>query len=235
MGEFDRFRALSFDCYGTLIDWETGIKTALEPWANRHRIEPEALLAEFGRIESSQERRYPTNLYPEILRRVLGEIGARRGIEVTRAEASGFAASVGDWPPFADSPAALKTLKERFKLMILSNVDLDSFSRSNERLGVDFDLILTAEEIGSYKPAARNFEALIRAAGRVGVGPDRLLHVAQSLYHDHIPARDSGLATVWIDRRLGEPGFGATPPPGVEITPDWVFPSMAAFAEATAG
>ncbi len=201
----------------------------------RHRIETEALLAEFGRIETLAEQRHPTDRYPEILRRVLGEIGARRGIEVTEAEASAFAASVGDWPAFADSLAALTTLKERFRLMILSNVDLDSFSRSNERLGVDFDLILTAEDIGSYKPAARNFEALIRAAGRVGIESDRLLHVAQSLYHDHVPARDSGLATVWIDRRLGKPGFGATPPPGVEITPDWVFPSMAAFAQAAAG
>ena len=144
----------------------------------------------------------------------------------------GFGRSVGDWPSFADTAAALNTLKERFRLVILSNVDLESFSRSNTRLGVEFDLVLISEEIGTYKPALRNFEVLMARVEDLGVPTSRLLHVAESLYHDHGPATSLGLSSVWIDRRQGRVGAGATPQPGAEVSPDWTFPSMAAFAEA---
>jgi putative hydrolase of the HAD superfamily len=139
---------------------------------------------------------------------------------------------VPDWPAFDDSPAALAALGRRFKLIILSNVDRASFAGSNRRLGVRFDSVLTAQDIGSYKPSAQNFDALLAEAGRLGVTEDKLLHAAQSLFHDHVPAKRAGLATVWINRRQGRPGWGATPAPPAEITPDWEFPSMAAFAAA---
>lgn len=235
MGEFDRFDALSFDCYGTLIDWETGIASALFSWAARCGLAAEELLGEFASVETLVQQEHPGDLYPQILRRVMREVGERRECPVTPAETERFAASVGDWPAFADAPAALRTLKDRFKLVILSNVDLESFSRSNERLGVEFDRVLTAEEIGSYKPDPRNFAALIGAMGALGVEASRLLHVAQSLYHDHGPAAASGLATVWIDRRGDKPGYGATPPPEHDVAPDWIFPSLGAFAAAALG
>jgi 2-haloalkanoic acid dehalogenase type II len=159
-------------------------------------------------------------------------MGARFDVPVSDADGTAFGASVGAWPAFADSPDALVRLKRRFKLIILSNIDRASFARSNQRLGVEFDAILTAQDIGSYKPDPRNFEALLRTAGDLGVGHDGLLHVAQSLYHDHVPAKAAGLATVWIDRRAGSAGTGATPAPTVDVRPDWVFPTLAAFADA---
>ena len=136
------------------------------------------------------------------------------------------------WPAFPDSPAALAALGRRFKLIILSNVDRASFAGSNARLGADFTSIITAQDVGSYKPSPRNFEALASEAARLGIRPGGLLHVAQSLFHDHVPAKRAGLPTVWIHRRHARSGWGATPQPPAPVTPDWEFPSMAAFAAA---
>ncbi len=133
---------------------------------------------------------------------------------------------------FPNSAAALGLLATRYKLLILSNVDRESFAGSNARLRVRFDAIVTAQDVGSYKPAARNFEALLDAADELGVQRGGLLHVAQSLFHDHIPAHRAALPTVWINRREGRGGWGATPPPDVDVRPDWTFASMAAFAAA---
>ncbi len=146
-----------------------------------------------------------------------------------------FGASVGRWPPFPDSAEALSRLKRRFALVILSNVDRASFAASNARLDVEFDLVVTAEDVGAYKPSPRSFPALLERIGSIGVAPDRLLHVAQSLYHDHEPARAAGIPAVWIDRRHGREGFGATPPPQQEVVPRWRYPSLAAFADDAAG
>jgi 2-haloalkanoic acid dehalogenase type II len=233
MATFDRFEALSFDCYGTLIDWETGLLAALHRWlaGRRPDLGDEVLLEAFGRHETVEEAADPGARYPEILGRVLTRIGVGVGLPVTADEASAFGGSVGDWPAFADSPEALARLKRRFRLIILSNVDRASFERSNRRLGVEFDAIVTAEDVGSYKPDPRNFSALLDTAGAMGIAADALLHVAQSLYHDHVPAKAIGLSTVWIDRRAGRSGGGATPA-APEVRPDWTFPSMAAFADA---
>jgi 2-haloalkanoic acid dehalogenase type II len=145
-----------------------------------------------------------------------------------------MAASVPAWPAFPDSPAALNALAQRYQLIILSNVDRASFAASNRRLQVTFTSVLTAEDIGSYKPSARNFDALLAEADRLGIKRGRLLHVAQSLFHDHGPAKQAGLPTVWINRRHDRPGWGATPRPAGGVTPDWEFPSMAAFTDAAA-
>jgi 2-haloalkanoic acid dehalogenase type II len=231
---FAPFRALSFDCYGTLIDWETGITENLRPWADRHGLEAsrEDLLAAFSANETAVQSEQPTARYPEVLAEVMRRIGDHFRAEVTADEATAFGDSVGEWPPFADSHDALARLGTRFALIILSNVDRMSFARSNRRLGVDFDRIITAEDVGSYKPDPRNFEVLIDELRSLGVAPSQLLHVAESLYHDHEPAKRLGLSSVWIHRRHAVEGFGATPAPDVEVMPDWRFPSMSAFADA---
>lgn len=231
------FDALSFDCYGTLIDWETGIAAVLQNWARSHGLNrtDEHLLTSYSRHEAAAEREQPRLPYPQILARAMRGLGEQFGIEVTDTEAQALATSVPDWPAFPDSPAALQQLKSRFRLIILSNVDRASFAASNARLGVEFDSILTAQDIGSYKPDPANFDALLAESQRLGVGEGRLLHVAQSLFHDHIPAKQAGLPTVWIDRRRDRPGWGATPPPGAAVQPDWTFASLAEFAEAATG
>jgi 2-haloacid dehalogenase len=185
-----------------------------------------------ARAEARQEAETPEALYPEILGAAMRSLSASQGVDVTTAQAERLAMSVADWPAFPDSSAALVALSSRYKLVILSNVDRRSFASTNARLGVRFDAVITAQDVGSYKPALRNFEILMETVGRLGVKQGRLLHVAQSLFHDHVPARSLGLPTVWIDRRGESAGWGATPPPGVVVTPDWTFPSMAAFAAA---
>ena len=228
------FEALSFDCYGTLIDWEAGLAAVLRDWARRRGVsmDDQALLTAYSRHEATAESTHPGDLYPDILARSMRELGAELGAEVTDVDADALARSVPDWPAFPDSHDALATLGGRFKLIILSNVDRTSFVASNQRLGVEFTSVLAAEDIGSYKPSPRNFDALIAEARRLDVDDGKLLHVAQSLFHDHVPARKAGLPTVWINRRHAKPGWGATPGPQTDVTPDWTFPSMADFAAA---
>jgi 2-haloalkanoic acid dehalogenase type II len=228
------FDALSFDCYGTLIDWEAGLAAVLRGWAGRHGVglDDEALLAAYATHEAAAETEHPGDPYPVILARSMRSLGAQLGVPVSDAEADGLGASVPDWPAFPDSPAALRTLAGRYRLIILSNVDRASFAGSNRRLGVTFTSILTAQDIGSYKPSSRNFEALLAERDRLGIAEGRLLHVAQSLFHDHVPAQAAGLPTAWINRRHARVGWGATPAPPAPVIPDWEFPSMAAFADA---
>jgi 2-haloacid dehalogenase len=228
------FEALSFDCYGTLIDWEAGIAAVLRPWAaaNGLALTGEELLTAYAEHEAHAEREHPTELYPQILARAMNGLGAQLGIPVSEADAFALATSVPDWPAFSDSADALTRLAQHYRLIILSNVDRESFAGSNRRLGVEFTSILTAQDIGSYKPASMNFDALLAEAGRLELGEGRLLHVAQSLFHDHVPAKAAGLPTVWINRRHANPGWGATPAPPAPVTPDLTFTSMAAFADA---
>jgi 2-haloalkanoic acid dehalogenase type II len=226
--------ALSFDCYGTLIDWEAGIAAVLSPWARAHdvHLSVEELLERYAVTEARQEELTPRALYPDILDAAMRSLGTALGIDVIAEESERLAISVPEWPAFPDSPSALARLATRYKLVILSNIDRDSFAASNARLGVRFDAIITAQDVGSYKPSPRNFEVLVETVRALGVADGRLLHVAQSLFHDHVPARRLGLPTVWIDRRGERAGWGATPPPGVPVEPDFTFPSMAEFAGA---
>ena len=234
--EFTNFEALSFDCYGTLIDWETGLLAVLGPWARARGLDlaSEELLTAYAQVEAIVEAEHPAPVYPEVLARGMRLLGEHLGAEVTGEDAARLARSVPDWPAFPDSHDALAALGRRFKLIILSNVDRASFAGSNARLGVEFTSIITAQDVGSYKPSPRNFEALASEAARLGVRPGGLLHVAQSLFHDHVPAQRAGLPTVWIHRRHDRDGWGATPQPAAPVTPDWEFPSMAAFAAAVA-
>lgn len=230
----DQFEALSFDCYGTLIDWETGLLAALEPLLVRARPRPATndVLEAYAAEESAAEETYPSDPYPQILARVWSALARQFGVEDHPQDRDRFARSVADWPPFADTVEALQALKRRYKLIILSNVDRASFARTNRLLEVEFDRIITAEDLGSYKPDPRNFQALIETVEAIGVPRAKLLHVAQSLFHDHVPAKALGLSTAWIDRREGMEGGGATREPNAHVRPDFTFPTLAALAAA---
>lgn len=232
-GLFDGVSALSLDCYGTLIDWETGIVQSLAPWMTRHGIELErdALLQLYGACESAEEHAHPGLLYPDILRGVMRRLARELGHDVTDDEVEAFGGSVPAWPAFSDSAEALAYLKQHFKLAVLSNIDHASFAGSAQRLGVAWDLVVTAEDVGSYKPDLRNFEQLFAAYADLGVERAQVLHVAQSLFHDIEPANKLELPCVWVDRRHATGGFGATVPPVGEVDPTARVTSMGALAE----
>jgi 2-haloacid dehalogenase len=238
--DLGEFSALTFDCYGTLIDWESGILAALRPWAAAHRVaaDDEELLAAFGRAESRREADDPTAPYPRILAGVLEDLAAELGATASPEEAAAFGDSVKDWPAFPDSADALAYLQRHYRLVIVSNVDRASFRHSNAKLGVTFDAVVTAEDAGAYKPAPNHFRLALAQLAELGVPKDRVLHVAQSLFHDHVPAKQLGLRTMWVNRHASHPGGlespvggGATPPPPVPVTPDGEVPTMAALAD----
>ena len=220
------FRAFTFDCYGTLVDWERGMLQAL-----RARLaidaDDEALLAAFARHEHAFEARRPALLYPEVLRHVCKAIAADFGLTATDEDADAFAASIADWPPFPDSVEALAYLRGHGVLMVLSNVDRASFAHSARRLGDPFHAVVTAQDVGSYKPAPPHFERAVALLAEQGIAPGEVLHVAQSLFHDIRPGRDAGFATCWIDRRAGR-GGGAAPPS--DAMPDITFTDLASLA-----
>jgi 2-haloalkanoic acid dehalogenase type II len=230
------FKVLTFDCYGTLIDWETGLHAALQPLLTRAAsgLEREAALACFARLQSAQEEKTPSMIYSALLTTVHRQLAQEWGAAPDAAEDARFGASVPDWPAFADSTTALAYLKRHYQLVILSNVDRASFAGSNRRLGVEFDAIYTAQDIGSYKPDLANFHYLLARLAERGIAPEQILHTAQSLYHDHGPAKRIGLASAWINRRHGRPGWGATLPPPEGAAYDFRFESLAAMAEAHA-
>lgn len=232
--DLEQFAALTFDCYGTLIDWERGLIAALRPWAQRHGLEAsdDELLHAFAEIEAKHEVATPDKLYSHILEAVFSDIAERFGVAADAEEIRAFGHSVKDWPAFPDSAAALAYLKQHFKLVIISNVDRTSFAYSQAKLGVEFDAVITAQDVRSYKPSLRNFEYAFARLDELGVPRERILHVAQSLFHDHEPAKQLGLHSVWINRRAGRPGWGATCAPSTTVTPDLVVESMAVFAEA---
>jgi len=229
--DYGAFDALTFDCYGTLIDWESGIARGLRPVVARAGLDPsdDELLEVFAGSEAAAEAG-PYRPYRDILARCMREVAAHYGVEARTGELVSFADSVGDWPAFPDSASALAALHGRFRLGVITNCDDDLFARSAARLGTAFDWVVTAQSVGSYKPDPRNFEVAI---ARIGLPPGRILHVAQSLFHDHVPAGRLGLTTVWIDRRHDRPGAGATPP--AEAQPNATYPDMASFAAAATG
>jgi 2-haloacid dehalogenase len=228
------FKALSFDCYGTLIDWEAGIGAVLMDWAAEQGLTlttEEPLLA-YADNEAAVERETPTALYPVVLAEAFRRTGAVLGRPVSDAWAARLGGSVPDWPTFPDSPDALARLAQHYQLIILSNVHRAGFAGSNERLRGDFAAIITAEDVGAYKPAGNHFRALDATLPELGIARSELLHVAQSLFHDHVPAKREGLPSVWINRRHAQPGWGATPEPSEEWSYNLAFTSMAAFADA---
>jgi 2-haloacid dehalogenase len=224
---FADFDALTFDCYGTLVDWERGIVAGIRAAVgDRLDASDQQLLEAYGRHEGLLESGDYLP-YREVVADALRGICVEHGIDVSDAAAAAFGDSVGDWPPFPDSAEALAALRQRFRLGVITNCDDDLFARTQARLGVEFDWVITAQQAGSYKPSHTNFEL---AFERIDVPRERILHVAQSLFHDHVPAKQVGMTTVWIDRRGDAEGSGATPP--ASASPDMTFPDMRSFAAA---
>ena len=227
--DLDAFDVLTFDCYGTLIDWEAGLLAALrQALPGADGVVDEALLEAHAGHEAEAERP-PYRSYREVLVTCLRGVAADLGLEVADTAVARFAESVSHWPAFPDSAEALARLHQRYRLGVITNCDTDLFAASNEKLGVTFDWVVTAELARSYKPALAGFDL---AFEMIDVPRERILHVAQSLFHDHVPAKQLGLTSVWIDRRHDRPGAGATPP--AEAAPDARYPSMQAFADAAA-
>ena len=219
-------RWASFDCYGTLIDWERGILTALRGLLRRQGVpcDDERLLTLYAAFEAEAEAG-PYMPYREVLRRVMVRMAAAFSFPLEAADEDCLAASLADWPAFPDTVAALRRLETRYRLAIVSNVDDDLFAGTRPRLGVDFDVVTTAQQVRSYKPATAHFTT---ALARLGLPPAEVLHVAQSLFHDIPPAKSLGMTTVWVNRRAGRPGFGATPP--ANARPDLEVPDLRSLA-----
>lgn len=226
MLDFKNYRVLTFDCYGTLIDWERGILNALRPVLDRHNItiSDDEALELFGELESEAERG-PYLSYRDILTVVLAGFASRLGFTLGDDERLSLADSVGDWPPFPDTVAGLQVLGRHYQLVILSNVDDELFAESAKHLKAEFADVITAQQVGSYKPNPRNFDV---AMERVGVPKEQVLHVAQSLFHDIEPANKIGLTTVWVNRRHDRPGAGATPVASAQ--PDLEVPDLQTLA-----
>jgi 2-haloacid dehalogenase len=228
--DFARFDAITFDCYGTLIDWEQGILSALQPVLAPRGVgaSPDELLELYARHEAELEAG-PYLPYREILARSLRGLCGDLGVSASDEEAAAFAQAIGDWPAFHDTAAALRRLQARYRLGVITNCDRDLFALANRRLGVTFDWVVTAEDARAYKPSLRPFELAFET---VDAPRERILHAAQSLFHDHVPAAALGLASVWVDRRHGLDGFGATPP--AAAAPALTVPDMRTLAELAA-
>lgn len=205
--DFSRFQFLTFDCYGTLIDWERGIFSALKPILDAHArvIDDTRLLQLYGELEMKAEKP-PFQPYREVLRSVVRGLGHKLGFTPSLAEEESLPKSMLHWAPWADSVQALKKLKSKYKLAIISNVDDDLFASSARQLQVKFDQIITAQQAQCYKPDLAIFQL---ALDRIGIAPGQGLHVGQSIYHDVIPAQKLGMATLWVNRPSARPGVGA--------------------------
>jgi 2-haloacid dehalogenase len=229
MLDFTRFEILTFDCYGTLIDWESGILSALRPILSAHKkeIDDATLLKLYGDFElrSEQGAFHP---YREVLESVVRQFAVELHFTPTAAEVRSLPDSLSSWKPWPDTVAALHQLKTRFKLAILSNVDDDLFALTRPKLEVDFDHVITAQQAQAYKPSLKLFEL---ALSRIHAPAHRVLHIGQSIYHDVIPAQALGLATVWVNRPSARPGVGAVK--AAEAKPDLTVSSLAELAAAT--
>jgi 2-haloacid dehalogenase len=227
MIDWHAYSVLTFDCYGTLIDWERGILSALRPVMAYHEIEiaDAELLTLYARFESEAEcGQYRP--YREVLREVVRQFGEHLDFTPDLDELDGLADSIKHWPPFEDTVDSLHKLKSRYKLAIVSNIDDDLFAGSQRLLKVDFDYVITAAQAKAYKPSHVVFQ---KAFETIEEPKDKILHVAQSLFHDHVPARELGLGSVWINRRSSVPGSGATPQAAVQV--DTVFPDLASMVD----
>lgn len=231
------FDALTFDVYGTLIDWESGMVAGLEPLTDAvaetgRTLSRDKVLEAHAFHDSTQQRWTPAMRYRDLLPIVYKRLAEEWGVPVGHEDCAAYGRSVEHWPAFPDSAGALQYLKTHYKLVVLSNVDNESFSHSLRKLGVEFDAVYTAEDVGSYKPAERNFDYMFEKLGRLDIDKDRILHTAESMFHDHGPANRHGLASCWIYRRHEQEGFSATMNPGDMPTYDFRFDSMADLVKA---
>ena len=220
----ESIRLITFDCYGTLIDWENGMLAALRPLLLKdgRSVSDSQILELYGEIEAELEAG-PYLPYRQVLAQAAREIGRRVETEISAEEGSAFAESLTRWKPFLDTVSALQSLGRRFRLGIISNVDDDLFAETRKKLApMEFDFVVTAQQMRSYKPSHKNFEEAIR---RSGLSKDQVLHAGQSLYHDIAPANALGIQNVWVNRPSIRPGSGAARP-GI-ATPSYEVHSLA--------
>ena len=205
--DFSHFTAISFDCYGTLIDWEAGILPTLRALIKSHgrSLSDTALLELYGEFEAEAESG-PYQSYRKVMESVIQQLGEQMGFRPSPGEIRSLHESVPAWLPFSDTVPALQQLEKRYKLVVISNIDDDLFTQTRKHLGVPFDCVITAQRACSYKPSPNNFRLALQT---MGIPPDQLLHVGQSVYHDVIPAQLLGIPTVWVNRRSAGPGVGA--------------------------
>ena len=224
--DFSRFTTISFDCYGTLIDWESGLIPTLRGILAAHgrSLPDSAILQLYGEFEADAESG-PYQSYRNVLEDVVRKFGERCGFSPTPAQVRALHESVPAWPPFPDTVAALQHLQKRYQLAIISNIDDDLFAETRKHLGVEFGGVITAQQARSYKPAINNFQLAVRT---LSIEPDRLLHAAQSIYHDVIPAQSLRISTVWVNRRSARPGVGAVR--AAAGRPDLEVPDLATLA-----
>lgn len=218
---------MTFDCYGTLIDWETGILGALRPILTAHRkqLEDSQLLELYGELEAQAEAP-PFRPYREVLAQVVHGLGSRLGFTPSLEEEASLAHSLKNWSPWPDTVAALRKLEKRFKLAILSNVDDDLFAPTGRKLKVQFADVVTAEQARCYKPCEELFRL---ALTRLHASANQVLHIGQSIYHDVVPAKKLGISSVWVNRVSARPGVGAVKASAEK--PDWEIPDLATLAE----
>ncbi|MEG4111545.1 MULTISPECIES: haloacid dehalogenase type II [unclassified Microcoleus] len=229
MLEFNQFQVVSFDCYGTLIDWERGILPALKQLLSNREIDfsDDGILELFAAVESELESKNHLYIkYREILPEIVKVLCKKLDFAATQTEINCLVDSVKNWQPFLDTVAALEALKQKYKLAVISNIDDDLFGGTVKHLKVEFDWLITAEQVRSYKPSTRNFEIALET---MGISTDKLLHVAQSIYHDIVPAASMGISTVWVNRRHDKAGFGATLPASGQ--PDLEVPDLKTLVE----
>jgi len=205
--DFSRFTTISFDCYGTLIEWEAGILPTLQSVLAAHgnKLANSTLLELYGEFEANAETP-PYRSYRAVLDSVVQQFGERLGFQPSESEVRSLQESVPKWPPFPDTVEGLCRLKTRYKLAVISNIDDDLFAETRKLLGIEFDWVITAQQAQSYKPSENNFRLALRT---MGISPENLLHAAQSVYHDVVPAQALGIASVWVNRRSARPGVGA--------------------------
>lgn len=228
---FSRFTTISFDCYGTLIDWEAGILPVLRSALANHgqSLSDAAILELYGEFEAEAESG-PYQSYRNVLQAVVRAFADRLHFQASAAEIDSLHESVPAWPPFPDTVRALHELQTRYKLVVISNIDDDLFARTQKHLGVEFGGVITAEQAGSYKPSLNNFQMALRT---LALSPDRLLHAGQSIYHDVVPARSLGISTVWVNRNSARPGVGAVR--ASEGRPDMEVPDLKSLVAALEG
>jgi 2-haloacid dehalogenase len=224
--DFSRFTTISFDCYGTLIEWEAGILPTLRSLLSAYGQNPPdpAILERYGEFEADAESG-PYQSYRNVLEAVVRRFGEHYGFTPTPAQVRALHESIPAWPPFPDTVAALRRLQTRYQLAIISNIDDDLFAQTRPHLGVEFDTVITAQQARSYKPTSNNFQLALRA---LGIGPERLLHAGQSIYHDVVPAQSLGICAAWVNRRSARPGVGAVRPGAGR--PDLEVPDLATLA-----
>jgi 2-haloacid dehalogenase len=228
--DFSRFEVLTFDCYGTLIDWEKGILNCLRPIFAAHgkTLDDSSILQLFGEFEADCEQGTYRS-YRDVLQSVVRAFGNRLNFQPTQQEVRSLPESLARWKPWPDTVAALSDLHQRFRLCVISNVDDDLFASTAPQLQTPFDHVITAQQAGAYKPSLKIFELALQ---RIAAPAHRILHVGQSIYHDVVPAQSLGLTAVWVNRPSARKGVGAVKP--AEGIPDLVVSSLAELASASA-